>query len=127
MQSPNWIAENLGQFAIDTFRKFICYWNGLPRFCGIQALEQFKNSLFLASSQLLIAGLVFAIKHRVHGVFLFASLLLVYPLIYYVTFPQPRYRHPIDPELVVLGVYLFTQVSPRSPHLKGTGQPRHVD
>ncbi len=125
--AKQWIAENPKQFAIITFRRFVFYWNGLPRLSKIQALEQFKNSLFLASSLLSIAGLVFAIKNRVRGVFLFASLLIFYPLVYYVSFPHPRYRHPIDPELVILGVYLFTQASPRSPHRKGTGQPRHAD
>ena len=122
-----WIAENPRQFAIITFRKFVFYWNGLPRLSKIQALEQFKNSLFLASSLLSIAGLVLAIKNRVRGMFLFASLLIFFPLVYYVSFAQPRYRHPIDPELVILGVYLFTQVSPRNPHSKGAGQPRHAD
>src|SRR5271169_2930928 len=121
--AKQWIAENPRQFAIITFRKFVFYWNGLPRLSRIQALEQFKNSLFLASSLLSIAGLVLAIKNRVHGVFLFASLLIFYPLVYYVSFPHPRYRHPIDPELVILGVYLFTQVSPRNPSLKGAAQP----
>jgi hypothetical protein len=58
----------------------------------------------------------------VHGVFLFASLLIVYPLVFYVSFPQPRYRHPIDPMLTILAVYLFTQVSPRKPKLKGAEQ-----
>ena len=125
--AKQWIAENPKQFAIVTFRKFVFYWNGLPRLSKIQALEQFKNSLFLASSLLSIAGLVLAIKNRVHGVFLFASLLIFYPLVYYVSFPHPRYRHPIDPELVILGVYLFTQVSPRSPRAKGEIQPRHAD
>ena len=122
-----WIAEHPKQFAIITFRKFVFYWNGLPRLSKIQALEQFKNSLFLASSLLSIAGLVLAIRNRVHGVFLFASLLIFYPLVYYVSFPHPRYRHPIDPELVILGVYLFTQASPRNPHLKGANQPDHAD
>jgi 4-amino-4-deoxy-L-arabinose transferase-like glycosyltransferase len=125
--AKQWIAENPRQFAVITFRKFVFYWNGLPRLSKIQALEQFKNSLFLASSLLSIAGLILAIKNRVHGVFLFASLLIFYPLVYYVSFPHPRYRHPIDPELVILGVYLFTQVSPRSPSLKGAVQPRHAD
>jgi len=125
--AKQWIAENPKQFAIITFRKFVFFWNGLPRLSKIQALEQFKNSLFLASSLLAIAGLVLAIRNRVHGVFLFASLLIFYPLVYYVSFPQPRYRHPIDPELVILGVYLFTQVSPRNPSLKGAAQPRHAD
>jgi 4-amino-4-deoxy-L-arabinose transferase-like glycosyltransferase len=125
--AKQWIAENPRQFAIITFRKFVFYWNGLPRLSKIQALEQFKNSLFLASSLLSIAGLVLAIKNRVRGMFLFASLLIFFPLVYYVSFAQPRYRHPIDPELVILGVYLFTQVSPRNPHSKGAGQPRHAD
>jgi 4-amino-4-deoxy-L-arabinose transferase-like glycosyltransferase len=125
--AKRWIAENPKQFAVVTVRRFVFYWNGLPRLSKIQALEQFKNSLFLASSLLAIAGLVLAIKNRVRGVFLFASLLIFYPLVYYVSFPHPRYRHPIDPELVILGVYLFTQVSPRNPHLKGAAQPRHAD
>jgi 4-amino-4-deoxy-L-arabinose transferase-like glycosyltransferase len=125
--AKQWIAENPRRFALITFRKFVFFWNGLPRLSKYQALEQFKNSLFLASSLLAIAGLVLAIKNRVHGVFLFASLLIFYPLVYYVSFPQPRYRHPIDPELVILGVYLFTQVSPRKSSLKGATQSRHAD
>ena len=52
-------------------------------------------------------------KRRIHGVFLFASLILVYPLVYYICFPEPRYRHPIDPELVILGVYLVSESKPR--------------
>jgi 4-amino-4-deoxy-L-arabinose transferase-like glycosyltransferase len=122
-----WIAENPKQFAIITFRRFVFYWNGLPRLSKIQALEQFKNSLFLASSLLSIAGLVLAIRNRIHGVFLFASLLIFYPLVYYVSFPHPRYRHPIDPMLTMLAVYLFTQARPRKPKLKGAHQPIHAD
>jgi len=125
--AKRWIAENPRQFAIITFRKFVFYWNGLPRLSKIQALEQFKNSLFLASSLLSIAGLVLAIRNRVHGIFLFASLLIVYPLVYYVSFAQPRYRHPIDPELLILGVYLFSQAAPRNATLKDVHQPVHAD
>jgi len=61
-----------------------------------------------------IWGLLLAIKRRVHGVFLFASLLVFYPLVYYICFPEPRYRHPIDPELLILGVYLVSEARPRS-------------
>ena len=61
-----------------------------------------------------IWGLLLALKRRVHGVFLFASLLAFYPLVYYICFPEPRYRHPIDPELLILGVYLVSQAQTRS-------------
>lgn len=108
-----WIAEHPQRFAVLTFRRFIFYWNGLPRLSKIVYLEQFKNSLFLASSLLSIAGLILAIRRRIHGVFLFASLIVFYPLVYYVSFPHPRYRHPIDPELLILGVYLISQARPR--------------
>jgi hypothetical protein len=92
----------------------------------LQALEQARTSLFLATSLLAFSGLAIAIRNRVHGVFLFASLLIFYPLVYYVSFPQPRYRHPIEPMLTMLAVYLFTQVSPRHSKPKGT-QPLHAD
>ncbi len=35
-------------------------------------------------------------------------------LVYYITFPQPRYRHPIDPELLILGVYLVSEARSRT-------------
>jgi hypothetical protein len=36
-------------------------------------------------------------------------LILLYPAIYYVVFPGLRYRHPIEPEITILGVYLLTE------------------
>ena len=149
--AKQWIADNPQQFAIVTFRRFVFYWNGLPRISStaewmrqhpdrwasrtfwplifnaagaprdgvIQALEQARTSLFLATSLLAFGGLILAIRNRVHGIFLFASLLICYPLVYYVSFPHPRYRHPIDPMLTMLAVYLFSQTRPRTAKLKG--------
>ena len=71
-----------------------------------------KNLLFLTTSVLGDLGIVLAWKRRIHGVFLFAALLLFYPVVYYVCFPELRYRHPIDPELLILGVYLVSETDP---------------
>ncbi len=112
--AKTWIAEHPQKFALLCFRRFLFFWAGLPR----AGLEQVKNLLFLTSSLLAIGGLVLALKRRVHGRFLFASLLLSYPLIYYITFPTPRYRHAIDPELLILAIFLLSQIplfSRRSP------------
>src|ERR1035441_3581071 len=103
-QAKDWIAQHPNRFLVLTFRRFIFFWSGIPR----EGLQQIKNLLFLASSLLAIGGLLLAAKRRVHGVLLFATLLLSYPLIYYITFPQPRYRHAIDPELVILVVFLIS-------------------
>ena len=112
--AKQWIAEHPGKFAEITVRRIIFFWDGIPKITKIEGLAETKNSLFLASSVLAIWGLLLAIKRRVHGAFLFASLLIFYPLVYYVCFPQPRYRHPIDPELLILGVYLVSEARPRT-------------
>ena len=112
--AKTWIAENPGKFAVITLRRVYYFWNGIPRLAKQQWLAELKNSHTLLLSVLGIWGLLLAWKRRVHGVFLFASLLLVYPLVYYVCFPEPRYRHPIDPQLITLGVYLISEAKPRA-------------
>jgi len=34
-----------------------------------------------------------------------APALLVYPIVYYITFPDARYRHPIEPLMLMLAMY----------------------
>ncbi len=113
--AKQWIAGNPRQFAVITLRRVYYFWNGIPRLAQQQWLAELKNSHILLLSVLGIWGLLLALKRRVHGVFLFATLLACYPLIYYVCFPEPRYRHPIDPELLILGVYLVSESKLRAP------------
>jgi 4-amino-4-deoxy-L-arabinose transferase-like glycosyltransferase len=106
-QAKDWIAQNPKTFVGLCFHRLIYFWAGIPR----PGLENIRNLLFLASSLLAIGGLLLAFKRRVQGVFLFATLLGFYPLIYYFTFPTPRYRHAIDPELAILAVFLISSFS----------------
>ena len=108
-QAKDWIAQHPKMFLVLTFRRFIFFWAGIPK----TGLEQAKNLVLLALSVLSIGGLLLAAKRRLHGVLLFATLLVSYPLIYYITFPQPRYRHAIEPELVILAVFLISSLSAR--------------
>ena len=99
--AKEWIAQHPKRFLVLIFRKFLFFWVGIPR----KGLEQTKNLLLLASALLATGGLLLAAKRRIHGVFLFATLLGFYPLIYYFTFVLSRYRHAIDPELVILAIF----------------------
>jgi hypothetical protein len=54
-------------------------------------------------------GLGRMIRLRKRGAPLFAALLLAYPAIYYVIFPQLRYRHPIEPVMLILAVYVISE------------------
>ncbi|MGA2906019.1 MAG: glycosyltransferase [Candidatus Korobacteraceae bacterium] len=119
-----WVAQNPGKFAQITLRRVYYFWNGIPRLAEKQWLAQIKNTHTLLLSVLGIWGLLLAVKRRVHGVFLFATLLAFYPLVYYICFPEPRYRHPIDPELLILGVYLVSETRPRTAATGGDEQER---
>jgi len=51
------------------------------------------------------------IRRRVPGSYLFLSVLLLYPLVFYITHTNPRYRHPIEPIMTILIAYLFWSAS----------------
>jgi len=37
-------------------------------------------------------------------------LVLSYPTVYYFVFPHARYRHPIEPELLILVIFLISEI-----------------
>lgn len=55
------------------------------------------------------AGLIFAWGTRTHGADLPIITLLIYPLVYYVTDIYARYRHPIEPFMILLGAFAVSQ------------------
>ena len=121
--TEEWMRLHPDRWASRTFGPLIFRPDGSPRHAVIQAIEQTRSSLFLATSLLAFGGLYFALRNRVHAVFLLVSVMLFYPLVYYVSFPLPRYRHPIEPIMTMLAVYLFAQARPRDGKLKSAEQP----
>jgi 4-amino-4-deoxy-L-arabinose transferase-like glycosyltransferase len=121
----DWIREHPRQFAIVSLRRFIYYWNGVPKPTDSRVPWDFRDSFFLAWSVLGIWGAGRAVKQKLRGAWLFAGLLLTYPATYYFVFPHARYRHPIEPELVVLAVYLLFQTSELSCRAEVHAVPRY--
>ena len=54
-------------------------------------------------------GLGRALRLRRPGAWLMFWLMLLFPAIYYVVFPSPRYRVPIEPEMTILCVFVLTE------------------
>ena len=100
MLAKHWIAENPGRFLLLTCRRIFLFWSLTPERLPLRSADP----LFACLMLLPFAGLYLARRRRVHGAFLFLALVTFYPLIYYITFASPRYRHPIEPELLILAV-----------------------
>jgi len=118
--AKTWIAYHPTRFVELCGRRFGYFWGGVPHNYGNDPFgwaKQIKNLFYAVWSLLAACGLILAIKRRIHGVFLFATILLFYPLTYYITVPEPRYRHPIEPQMLLLSVYLFWSLAMRfMPH-----------
>ncbi len=110
----DWIRTNPRRFAIISLKRFLYYWNGVPRPTDSTVPWDFRSSLFLASSVLAIWGLIRALRQKRPGAWLFAGLVVTYPTVYYFVYPHARYRHPIEPELVILLVFLLCEAGSRT-------------
>jgi len=108
-QAYDWIRANPGRFAVISTKRFFYYWNGVPRPTSSTAPVDFRTSAFLATSVLAIWGLLHALRQKRPAAWLFAGLLLLYPSTYYFVYPHARYRHPIEPELTMLIVFLILE------------------
>ena len=110
-----WIRAHPARFVIVSLKRFFYFWNGVPRPTSSVSPFDFRSSLFLASSVLAIWGAGRALRQNRPGAWLFAGLMLTYPLVYYFVFPHARYRHPIEPELFILIVFLLSETGKRTP------------
>jgi hypothetical protein len=101
------IRDHPRLFLANTARRVYWFWFGTARDGLSEPLLFLRTVAFAESSLLSLAGLGLMIWTRKREGFLFAALLLLFPLVYYCTFVLTRYRHPIEPEMLLLIVYLL--------------------
>jgi hypothetical protein len=113
-QALDYIKADYARFAVLCIRRLVYFWAGSPKETEPWWLSPAKNSLFLASSALMFWGLGRALRLRTPGAGLIFWLVLLYPAIYYFVYCIPRYRHPIEPIMAILVVFLLTEAGRRS-------------
>ncbi len=106
------IATHPQTFARLSLKKVAYFWTGTS---DIRRIFRFPELLYSLPSLLAVLGLSLAIRDRNPAGLLFAATLIVFPLIYYVTHPDPRFRHLIEPEIAVLATYTITRFSAKHP------------
>jgi 4-amino-4-deoxy-L-arabinose transferase-like glycosyltransferase len=101
-----------------SLQRAVYFWIGNPQaaLAGSWDLGPARHTAFLLSALAAFAGLWLCIRNRVPATFLFVSLMVVFPIPYYIAHPSPRYRHAIEPEMVLLIIYLLWQARGKRMH-----------
>jgi 4-amino-4-deoxy-L-arabinose transferase-like glycosyltransferase len=107
------VREHPAQFVRFTVERFIYFWIGPPQANIVAGYDLMvaRHVAFLLPAVAGFAGLWLTLRNRKQGGFLLACCLLIYPLPYYLVNPFPRYKHAIEPEIILLAVYLFYEAS----------------
>ncbi|MGA8152273.1 MAG: glycosyltransferase family 39 protein [Terriglobales bacterium] len=108
-QVQQFIRQNPDKFLWFTVERAVYFWIAPPQATIIAGydLRLSRHVNFFLGAALAFAGLCLTIRNRKPGWFLLGCFLLIYPLPYYLVNPFPRYKHPIEPEMLLLIVYLF--------------------
>jgi 4-amino-4-deoxy-L-arabinose transferase-like glycosyltransferase len=109
------IRSHPGTFATISLNRVAYFWCGAPDDPRVHPSNVVVRTTFLFMMALLgFWGCAHSIRKKVPGGWLLLSVLIFYPLVFYITHTHVRYRHPVDPILFLGAVYLFVSHSGRT-------------
>ena len=118
------IAAHPARFARYMIQRVDFFWVSVPHPLEFDAsghaspksllVEAVREANYAIVSVAGLLGLALALHRRVPGAWLFFWAVALIPLIYYVITVQARFRHPLEPILLILAVYLFQSAEPRA-------------
>jgi hypothetical protein len=109
----SFIRNNRAWFLDLTARKVVLFWIG-----GSPSLS--REATGAVDAILALVGLWLVVRRRKRGWFLFASVLAVYPIVYYIVVPSLRYRHPLEPLMAILVAFCGVEIYGLIRHKAGT-------
>ena len=108
-QGRDFVRQHPVEYVVFCIRRVFYFWGGPPD-DRPSASTDFRNWIGLTFSAAAFVGLFVAIYRRMNGSALFALILGSYPFTFYLVLVFFRYRHPIEPEMVVMCAYLAHSV-----------------
>ena len=108
-----YIASDPMRFVRNTVKRIDFFWVSVPHPTDdAWYVEFFRVLNFSFISLCGLLGLGLALKRRMPAAGLWAWAFLLLPLPYYVVTVHARFRHPLEPLICVLGVWLFQSAGP---------------
>ena len=107
-RAMTWMRTDPGLFLKNTLKRVFFFWAGVPHPVSRTEWVEYARSLnFIFGSVCGLLGLALAVRQKAPAAWLFAWAFLLLPLVYYSVAAHARFRHPLEPLIVILGVYLF--------------------
>ena len=107
------IAGNPGLFVRNTLKRVDFFWSSVPHAQEKHpAVEWFRVVPYAFLSLCGLLGIGLALVRRAPGAWLWVWAFVLLPLPYYAVTVHARFRHPLEPLICVLGVYLFQSAEP---------------
>ncbi|MGC2161296.1 MAG: hypothetical protein WA634_05255, partial [Silvibacterium sp.] len=109
-----WIRSHPKRFLEISLTRFYCFWSTDPHAeTNHWFLVFIRNVNYCVPNILAILGLALSLRRRkpAAGLFLWAFLLV--PFTYYFIAAEARFRHPLEPLIVILSVFLCQSAQPR--------------
>lgn len=102
------IAAQPGRFANLSLRRFYFFWFDVPHAANHKWIVDLGRNLNYDFTSLAgLFGLALALWRRRPAAALFLWAFILLPLTYYFVSVSARFRHPLEPLIAILGVYLF--------------------
>jgi 4-amino-4-deoxy-L-arabinose transferase-like glycosyltransferase len=103
------IRAHPGKFSLFTLQRVWYFWAAPPQATIVAGYDLWvaRHTEFLLAAGFAFAGLFLTMRRKNRYRWLLTPFLLVYPLPYYLVNPFPRYKHPIEPVMLILVVYVL--------------------
>lgn len=110
-QVRQFIRENPGRFLLFTLKRVGYFWAAPPQATIVAGYDLWiaRHVEFLLAALFAFAGLAVTFHRKSPYRWLLVPFLVIYPLPYYVVNPFPRYKHPIEPIMLILIVYVLLE------------------
>jgi len=109
-----WISEHPEHFAALSLKRFYFFWASVPHPTDKHWFLDFVRQVnYCLPSITGILGLALSLRRRTPAAGLLAWVFVLLPVTYYFVTVEARFRHPLEPLIVILSVYLFQSATPR--------------
>jgi 4-amino-4-deoxy-L-arabinose transferase-like glycosyltransferase len=112
--AKQWIRNHMGRFASISLERVYFFWAGVPHPSDPHWYNVVGRNLnYQFTSIVGLLGLLLALRRRVPAAWLFFWAFLLLPVTYYLVTVHARFRHPLEPLMAILAVYLFQSAEKR--------------